>query len=250
MSASANALAIPELVGSVAVVGLRRTGTSLRFGGNQQEAPLPEGNGPHLRSVVRGSQSCRAGVQAEIRDSPADYAQVIQDRRDVVELVALLPADRRSYGQPCAFHLLPRERKPAVRLLRNMQTGQPAQVVIAVEVNLLGDERAPGARTRLTSAARNASCLLATSPNTPSPKGSRPRSSPLWPVLSGAPSSRTTGIPSGRSLAAATATLGGHASVATVRGGRGESRARRSPPPVPMSSMVSVAAARLATSRR
>ncbi len=61
-----------------------------------------------------------------------------------MKLLALLPTDRRLHGKPRIFHLLPGQRKPALRLLRDIQAGQLAQVVIAVEVNLLGDERAAG----------------------------------------------------------------------------------------------------------
>src|SRR5215469_8605622 len=81
----------------------------------------------------------------------------------------------------------------------------------------------PGARTRLTSLARNASCRLMISGNTPVRNGIRPPpSSPTSAVLSGAPSSHTTGMPSGRSRAAAMGTLGGQASVATVWGALGD----------------------------
>jgi hypothetical protein len=99
----------------------------------------------------------------------------------------------------------------------------------------------PGASTRLTSAARNASCRLITSSNAPFLNGSRPPE-PSGSVLLGAFSFCTTGMPSGRSRAAATGTFGGHASIATVLAGRDpgrdKSRDSTSPPPVPMSSMV------------
>jgi hypothetical protein len=111
----------------------------------------------------------------------------------------------------------------------------------------------PGASTRLTSAARNASCRLITSPNAPSLNGSRPPG-PSGEVLSGGLSFCTTGMPSGRSRAAATGTFGAQASVATTLTGRdpgrdpgpdpglgpssGNSRDSTSPPPVPISSMA------------
>jgi len=107
----------------------------------------------------------------------------------------------------------------------HIKAGQRAQAVVAVDVNLLGDERAAGSQDPADLGRPERLVPASDQPNTPSPKGSRPRSFPVCPVLPGAPSSWTTGMLSGRS------------------------RDRRSPPPVPMSSRAPAAAARWATSR-
>jgi hypothetical protein len=119
-----------------------------------------------------------------------------------------------------------------------------------VKVNLLGDERAaagqdPGDLSR-------AERLVPAGDQVERAVTERQPAAAVFLLgdVSAAPSSWTTAIPSGRNRAAATGTLGGHASVATVCGGRGDSRDSRSPPPVPMSSMALAAAARRTTSRR
>lgn len=59
-----------------------------------------------------------------------------------MEVVALLTAHRSLHGEAGVVYLLPRQRKPAAGLRGCIQPEQAVQIVVAVEVDLLSDERA------------------------------------------------------------------------------------------------------------
>jgi len=99
----------------------------------------------------------------------------------------------------------------------------------------------PGRRTRATSFHQTSASAESARPRSPWRLSTKSKVSDRNGSL-GVPSVSTTWTPRGRSRSLATPTLGFHASVATIRGGKRSMYARTSPPPVSMSMAVDAAA--------
>jgi hypothetical protein len=104
----------------------------------------PERFGPH--AVVQPSQSLvvlvdvQGGAQFGSRGRSCDDSEVVDDRPDVIEPLDLVARFCPHHVQAGVFDLGPGKREPAVELFGEPFAQGRKEVVVAMEVDLLGDK--------------------------------------------------------------------------------------------------------------